>query len=250
LGRRLEAHPRLGSTQDEARRLARQGAPEGTVVWALEQTAGRGRLDRAWSSPRGCGLWFSVVLRPRCAPEAAGFVGIVAGVAMAEALGADGGPEVRLKWPNDLRLRGRKLGGLLAEAEVAGGELRHVVLGAGVNVVEPPGGFPPELAELAIALGPARPAGAGEAEGLGDRLAALLVALEAGIDRWRVEGPEPARAAWKRLSETLGREVRAEVAGGAVAGRAVDLLPDGALLLELADGSHREVRSGEVSHLR
>ncbi|HEV3230805.1 MAG TPA: biotin--[acetyl-CoA-carboxylase] ligase [Candidatus Dormibacteraeota bacterium] len=259
MGRSLSLHRRLGSTQDEARRLARAGAPPGTVVWALEQTAGRGRMDRRWVSPAGGGLWFSAVLRPEVAADRVAFLGIVAGVAVAEALRRRSGAEVRLKWPNDLRLDGRKLGGLLAEAELSGADVRHVVLGVGVNLVEPAGGFPGDLGGAAIALRPASAArdgaartdaGAPAADLAAGHLAAILAALEAGVETWRTAGPEPARRRWLELSETIGREVRAELPAGPVVGLAVDLSPDGGLLLELPGGARRTVQSGEVIHLR
>ena len=113
-GRPFHLFERLGSTQDEARRQAQEGAVHGTLVWALEQTAGRGRMDRSWVSKRGAGLWFSLVLRPQGDPNAAALLSLAAGVGVVRAMPATA--PARLKWPNDVLLNGRKLAGILAEA--------------------------------------------------------------------------------------------------------------------------------------
>src|SRR5258708_19556114 len=114
MGRPTRVFDTLGSTQDEARRQARAGASEGTVVWALEQSAGRGRMQRSWASRKGAGLWFSVVLRPAGDAQAAALLSLAAGVGMARALDGPTAGRARLKWPNDVLVGGRKLPGLLS----------------------------------------------------------------------------------------------------------------------------------------
>ncbi|MEA2646508.1 MAG: BirA family transcriptional regulator [Chloroflexota bacterium] len=253
-GRPATVRARLGSTQDEARRLAREGAPEGALVWAIEQTRGRGRSDRGWDSPPGAGLWFSVILRPALPAAEVAFITILAGVAVAEALNATAGGAVRLKWPNDLLLGEVKLGGILAEAETAGGNVAFVVLGVGVNLRRPAGGFdsaisppPAVLADAAdgYAYAADGPAGIGPA-GL---LAAVLASLEDWYGRLLAGGAEAVRARWLELSATIGMEVEAQTATGAVRGRAIDLAANGSLVLETA-GGRVEVGTGEVIHLR
>ena len=246
LGRPATVLAAVRSTQDEARRLARAGAGEGTLVWARQQTRGRGRVDRRWSSPPGAGLWFSVILRPRLAPATVAFLTILAGVAVAEALNRVVAGAVRLKWPNDLFVGEAKLGGILAEAETTGSAVDFVVLGIGVNLHRPPGGFDPAIvpppADLTGAAATAvRPA---------ETLAAILLELEARYDQLLAEGPAAAREAWLALSSTVGRDVEAQLGGGSVRGRAVDLAPDGSLVLETPDGGRLSVASGEVIHLR
>ena len=245
MGREAVVRASVASTQDEARSMARDGAGEGALVWALEQTSGRGRVDRAWSSPPGAGLWFSVVLRPRLAPEAVAFITIVAGVAVAEALnGATDGP-VHLKWPNDLLLGEAKLGGILAEAETTGADVDFVVLGIGVNLHRPPGGFDPAIVPPPAVLEDSTEALPSPSE----TLAAILLVLEARYDELLAQGPGPARAAWLALSATIGHRVEAQLGGRTVTGRAVDLAPDGNLVLETPTG-RVAVASGEVIHLR
>jgi BirA family biotin operon repressor/biotin-[acetyl-CoA-carboxylase] ligase len=249
LGRDARVFDQLDSTQDEARRLAAEGCAEGVLVWAQEQTAGRGRLDRRWLSPPGAGLLFSVVLRPPLPPEAAAFLTIAAGVGVASALRevVGAGPAIRLKWPNDAYLDGRKLGGILAEAEVAGGAVAHVVLGVGINLLRPPGGYDPGLENEPAALSDALGSYA-----LLDQavvLARILGGIEGAYDLVIADELERVRRRWVELSDTIGRPVRAELDGGLVEGTAVDLAPDGGLVIE-AGGQRLTVRSGEVLHLR
>jgi BirA family biotin operon repressor/biotin-[acetyl-CoA-carboxylase] ligase len=245
MGRPAHVFASLGSTQDQARAEAQDGARHGTLIWALEQSAGRGRMDRAWSSRRGTGLWFSVVLRPDGDPSAAALLGLAAAVGVAWALQAPTGGAVKLKWPNDVLLEGRKLAGILAEAETHGGRIRFVILGVGLNLDPGPGGFPPAIADRAAAFSEAK-SGSVDAATL---MATLLGEIEKAIDMAQSQ-PAALRQAWLALSDTIGREVRAELGGESRTGRAVDLDLDGSLVIEAADGSLGRVRVGEVVHLR
>ena len=245
LGRPTRVYATLNSTQDVARQQAHDGAPHGTVVWALEQTAGRGRMHRPWASRSGGGLWFSVVLRPGGDAQAASLLSLAAGVALARALDGPAGQGVRLKWPNDVLLRGRKLAGILAEAETHGGRMAFVILGIGVNLDPGPGGFPPEIAGTAIALSEVAPAPAAPAQ----LMAAILAELEPWIETASAD-PAALRLAWLEVAETIGRDVRAEVGSDTVVGRAVDLDLDGSLVIDTGSGVLQRVRAGEVVHLR
>ncbi len=217
----------VDSTQNAARGEAEAGAPEGTVVWADHQTAGRGRLGRTWTDEPGAALLVSVLLRPgpnvSCLPQ----ISLLAGVAAAEALGAESGLPVRLAWPNDLLVGGRKVAGILAESVTSKNAEPVVILGLGVNVNQTR--FPESLAGRAtsLALEAGRPF---DRERL---LRALLVALEGWYGRWAREGFAPVREAWRRAAETLGRRVLVEEG---LAGIAVDLAEDGALLVKTDAG--------------
>jgi len=180
LVRRIVVLHTTGSTNDDARRLATEGAPEGTVVLAERQTAGRGRLGRAWESPDGLGLYLSVLLRPSDPPEHLGRYAIAAAVAVCAACREFAGDVVVLKWPNDLLAGGRKLGGILSE-------LRHgpvgsdLVVGIGLNVDHAGEDFPKSLQGHSTSLRTLRggaPIGREEAavsvlRGFGDVLAGL-----------------------------------------------------------------------------
>lgn len=233
---------RVGSTNDAARVLGEAGAPHGTTVLAEAQTAGRGRGGKAWASAAGLGAWLSLVARPREIP-APGLLPLVVGLAAARALEPfAGGAPVGVKWPNDLWIGGRKLGGVLCEAVWDGGGPRFVVVGIGVNVGHAPADFPPEVrasaTSLRIAAGaaPLRAAVAG----------ALVRALAAATERVPARLPGAALDALRARDALLGRRVRVEEAGAAVRGTAAGISPDGALLLRGEDGAVREVRSGSV----
>jgi BirA family transcriptional regulator, biotin operon repressor / biotin---[acetyl-CoA-carboxylase] ligase len=224
-----------------AAELAAEGAPEGTIVLADHQTAGRGRLGRVWTAPPGSSLMLSVVLRPALPPARAWAVAAVAGVALADAALALGVPGVALKWPNDLLLGGRKAAGLLAEARTG-----VVLLGMGVNVTQTAADLPAELRARATSLS----AAAGRPVERAALLAAWGMRFEAGY-RDLVTGGRALLPAWRAHLATLGQEVRVDRVGRApLTGRAVDVGPGGELIVRLPDGAMATVSAGDVEHLR
>ena len=134
LGRSLLWFTQIGSTNDVAHDQARSGAPDGLLIVADEQTAGRGRLDRRWWAPPGSSLLMSLLLRPALPPSRAGQLTMCLGLAAVEGIEAVTGLQPALKWPNDLLLDGRKLGGMLTELRLDGEQLAYAVLGLGINV--------------------------------------------------------------------------------------------------------------------
>ncbi len=214
------------STQDAARELAEAGAVEGALVVAERQTAGRGRRGRTWLSPAG-GLYFSLVLRPELPLAALPLVSLAAGAALAKAAGVGG-----LKWPNDLLAPdGRKLAGVLVEADLRGEEVRYLVLGVGVNFETPAQEGAAGLAEFGDAV-------------RADVLARFLAALEPLYQS--LPDPEAVLAAWRAHAVTLGREVRVHTPAGPKEGTAVDLEADGSLVLETPRGKRTRVSAGDV----
>jgi BirA family biotin operon repressor/biotin-[acetyl-CoA-carboxylase] ligase len=193
----VHALGRTSSTNDALRRLAAAGAPEGTVVLAEEQTAGRGRLGATWHSPPGSGLYLSVLFRPPGAAADATRFTLVSAVAACEAVRGVGAEEVAIKWPNDLLWRGRKVAGTLAELRTTGTAVLDLVVGTGFNVAqEGEDDFPPELAGRAASL---RMATGGAVDR--ERLFALYVAdLLQGARRLRAGHWEAVRARWSALA--------------------------------------------------
>ncbi|MGH9118864.1 MAG: biotin--[acetyl-CoA-carboxylase] ligase [Acidimicrobiales bacterium] len=252
-----------GSTNDDLMRVAADGAPEGIVLAADHQTAGRGRLGRNWTAPAESSLLVSVLLRPPAAVAAS--VAMAASVALVDAISAVTGLTVRVKWPNDLVWPGdgsaddRKLAGLLAEAnwpapsDITAGwqppppdERVVVVVGSGVNV-NWPSAMPAELAETATALNQlvGRPV---------DRLD-LLVEYLLRLDDIYGELVDRRDAAvvagpWRAGLATLGRLVRVDLGTEQVKGRAVDVTDDGRLVVETAAGERRVFATGDVVHVR
>ena len=242
-GYRLVPLDEVVSTNDVAKRLARGGAAETTVVWALAQTAGRGRRGRAWSSPRG-NLYVSLVLRPQTAPDRAAQLGFAAALAVTDAIG-ELAPELdRLacKWPNDVLARGRKVAGILLESEMGTGHrLAFLILGVGINLASAP--LETEFPATSIAdegcLAPA-PATA---------LAAFLGHFAGWAERWRVEGFAPLREAWRARAAGLGRPIAVRLDRGTLDGKFIDIDDHGALLLETA-GATRSISVGDVFPVR
>ncbi len=229
----------LDSTNRYALAAARDGAAAGLVVVAEEQTAGRGRLGRSWIAPPGAALLVSVLLRPALAPDELHLLTAAGSLAMAEAVEAVCGLRPELKWPNDLLVGDRKLAGVLAEADVDGSEVRAVVVGIGLNVEWDH--FPAELAEIATSCSV-------ETGGPVSRAAVLDAFLTRASVRFA--DLDAAFAEYRARLGTLGRAVRVDRASGPLRGIAVDVAPDGTLLVETADQGIVAVTAGDVVHLR
>ena len=227
----LVALQSVGSTNDEAARLAEEGAPEGTVIWAREQTGGRGRRGRTWASPVG-NLYSSTILRPDCAAARAAELGFVAALAVADMVPAS--RQVRVKWPNDVMVDDGKVAGILPESSIsADGKAEHVVLGVGVNV-----SFAPEVPEMryrGACLG-------GTVEAALERLTA---ALARWLAQWRRDGFAAIRAEWLAKAGPLGLEVDVKLGEELVRGRFAGMDGEGALLLDTPAGPRRIV-AGEL----
>jgi BirA family biotin operon repressor/biotin-[acetyl-CoA-carboxylase] ligase len=237
----LEWHAQHVSTSDRLKTLARAGASEWTAVLADSQSGGRGREGRSWASPPG-GLYLSILLRPRFAH--ASVLPLAAGVAVAEAVG-EHGAQVALKWPNDVLLGGRKLAGILAESASGAGGLDWVALGIGVNAAVDVAGLPEGLRESAASL-----ASAGGAPDVAALAASVLCRLRVWYDALAAS-PAAIVAAWRRRAVPWwGEDVELRTGAESLRGRLLDVDEDGALRLQLADGSARRVVSGEVARLR
>jgi BirA family biotin operon repressor/biotin-[acetyl-CoA-carboxylase] ligase len=239
-GYRLLCYDSIGSTNDEAKHRAHDGAEEGTLVWALEQSAGHGRRGRAWSSPRG-NLYISLILRPDCPVGRAAQLGFVAALAVGGALRAILPRIERLayKWPNDVLLNGRKIAGVLLECETVGSEkLSFVVVGVGVNLIA----SPPRM-EF--------PASSVMEEGLGEVMPEVMLEefaehFRSWNTRWRADGFAPVRASWLAAAAIArGEPIRVRLDARGLCGRFLDIDHEGNLLLDCA-GECRRVAAGEV----
>lgn len=233
----------VDSTNTVVRQRGRQGAPDGLVVVADHQTAGRGRLDRRWESPPGANLLASILLRPACAPEDVHLCTGAVALAAADACQEVAGVEVALKWPNDLLVGGAKLAGVLAEAEVAAGSLVAVVVGIGINVAWPG----PEGAGgtcLDDRRGGAEPV---DRHRLLERLLGALAARRGLLDD--AGGRRTLAQEVRARCATVGQAVRVVLADGELTGLAGAIDDAGRLVVETATGP-RAVSAGDVVHLR
>jgi BirA family transcriptional regulator, biotin operon repressor / biotin---[acetyl-CoA-carboxylase] ligase len=238
-GYRLVSYDSVGSTNDEAKRLARAGTAGGTVVWALQQTAGRGRRGRHWESPPG-NLYASFVLFPDCRAARAVQLGFVAALAVGDALREvmPDPAKIAYKWPNDVLIDGRKVAGLLIESEVdEGGVLAFLVVGIGINLASAPSATEIEATSVA-AFGR-------EAPSPGKMLELLAVHFDVWLKRWRAAGFAPVRSVWLAGAASLGQPIRVRLDSAELLGRFRDIDGEGILLLDTADGTRR-ILAGEV----
>lgn len=234
---------RVSSTNDEARRLAADGAPEYTLIVAREQSAGRGRRGRSWISPPG-NLYCSMVLRPTSAPGPAAQLGFAAALALGDAIRGLGGRNtpVAYKWPNDVLLDGAKVAGILPETSGSSESVDWLVIGLGVNVLSAPG-------ETSYAATSIKDWGLTQV-GVEALLAAFVGGLAEWYERWQDEGFGPLRAAWKSHAHGLNSPIQVKLSENQVlSGRFVDLDLDGALVLDQGIEPYRRIHAGEIFSL-
>lgn len=243
VGRSILVYAEATSTNDVAARLAGHAVEEGVVVFAESQTAGRGRHGRLWISPAGKGLWFTLLLRPKLSPSSASRLTVMAGVVVATALRRATGLPLRIKWPNDLLCRGKKLAGILTELGIEEDRLVHALLGVGVDVNLDIGDFPEELRSMATSL----KLEAGRSFCRAALAAELLRELEKGLMRLDDASFPAVAEEWVALDDTLGRQVTIKGPGGLRRGLASGIDTDGALLLRLDGGCVERVLGGEVT---
>ncbi|MEZ5126316.1 MAG: biotin--[acetyl-CoA-carboxylase] ligase [Thermoleophilia bacterium] len=243
LARSFRHHDEIASTNVEARNLAIEGAPEGTVVVAECQSAGRGRLGRRWVSPAGKGLLYSVILRPDMAMGDVHLLTLVAAVATAECLERAVNVPVSIKWPNDLFIGDKKVAGILMEVAGDQDDVDWVVVGIGVNVNT-------EFVELPVVLRRSATSllmAGGEPVDRSDLLASLLLALEKRLAGVLEEGFDGVLSAFRKRDYLLKRRVSVETREGTVTGTASGIDDRGALLLELPERRMRRFHSGDVT---
>lgn len=237
----------VDSTNERALALTASELPErASVIIAESQTNGRGRLGRRWVSPPGRNLYFSAVLRPAIVPKDATLLTIIAAVSGAVALRNRTGLEVRIKWPNDLMVKGRKIGGILTELRSDSGKINLAVIGMGVNVNIEAAEFAEELRGIATSVR----AETGEIFSRTGIVTEILNELGGWYKRLMREGRQPALTEWIRLSSTVGMEVRVVIGEETISGFAETIDDEGRLILRLRSGVTRRISSGDVMELR
>lgn len=237
--------PQTDSTNLQARLLAEQGAIDGTVVIADQQSSGKGRMGRYWVSPPGVNLYLSVILRPDIQLRHATQMTFLTAVAVAEAIEASGPFSPRLKWPNDVLLNGKKIAGLLNELNAETEQIHYMILGVGVNLNMAMSQFPTDLRTPATSL-------LVEGDRNIPRLEFarnLLQRIDALYTRFLVDGFAPVLAAWEERCDMLGRRVEVDYHHRQLIGVVKGLDEAGALLLALPDGGEERVLAGDVKIL-
>jgi BirA family biotin operon repressor/biotin-[acetyl-CoA-carboxylase] ligase len=236
---------RTDSTNRVAMDLAYAGEPEGTVVLAEEQTAGRGRAGRTWHSERASGIYVTLLLRPRISPVQAPLLTMMAGLSAHAAIEAQTGLRPDVKWPNDLMLNDKKLGGTLTEMHAEPTLVRFVIVGIGLNVNQE--NFPAELSGTATSLR----AETGKAQSRLELLARLLREFETDYNRFLREGSRSITERFAQVSSYAhGKKVRVSNGNESYAGVTAGLLPEGLLQVQREDGALVTVFAGDVAEIR
>ena len=241
VGRSIAAFREIDSTNEEAKRRAQQGAPHGSVFVAERQLGGKGRLGRVWVSPPKTGLWFTILLRPEEVPSQVAGITLLTGLAVCRAIRAATGCGAMIKWPNDIVIGGRKVCGILTEMSAEIDRVHYAVVGIGINVNN--GDFPPELSVKATSLRMET----GKPVSRVRLLQRILEEFERLYDDYDKENQPFFLQDYKSLCVTLGRTVGASRGREKITGTAVDITPDGELVVRLENGDLFQINSGEVT---
>ncbi len=224
----------------------KSGLASGTVIISDEQVKGRGRLGRAWISPPGVNIYMSIVLRPGIPPRDGTLLTVAAALACALALRDKSGLRVSIKWPNDLTVSGKKIGGILTEVRSDPDTINLAIIGIGINVNIVERDFPDDIRTIATSLR----AETGAYYRRSDIIIMILKELEYWYKTLKGEGRRTLLEEWKRLSSTIGKDVRVVAEGETFSGVAEDVDDEGFLLLRLPSGSVKRVSAGDLTVLR
>ena len=243
--KKLHHHFRTDSTNRVALELGYANEPEGSVVLAEEQTAGRGRAGRSWHSERANGIYVTLLLRPRISPVQAPLLTIMAGLSVHAAIQAQTGLRPDVKWPNDLMLNGKKLGGILTEMHAETTLVRFVIVGIGINVNQEK--FPPELSGIATSLR----AETGKSQSRLELLARLLREFETDYNRFLRDGPASIIERFTQVSSyACGKRVRVSNGSESYVGLTAGLRLEGLLQVQQDDGTLSTVLAGDVTEIK
>ena len=233
----------VASTQKIAHELAQKGEPDGTLVLADQQQSGRGRMDRSWFSPKGTGIWMSLILRPKLLPSQTPQLTLLTAVAVAQAIEEVTGLTPSIKWPNDVLINGKKCTGILTELQAESDQVRYLIIGVGINVNQVKEDFPEELRHLATSLKMIS-----EQEFSRSRLVQeILKRFERLYDLYLNQGFKPIKLLWESYSNTLGATINAKTMHGTIQGKAMGLTDEGVLILEDFNGNQHKIYSADIS---
>jgi BirA family transcriptional regulator, biotin operon repressor / biotin---[acetyl-CoA-carboxylase] ligase len=242
IGKVIKYVESVPSTQKIAHTLAQEGAEEGTTVIAEEQTEGRGRLLRSWYSPKGTGIWMSIILRPQLPPQRAPQFTLIAAVAVVQAIEEVCGLSPEIKWPNDILLNGRKVTGILTELQAEADKINSIIIGIGMNVNQSAADFPEELKSIASSL-------ALEKEEKISRVKLIqkvMEKLELYYNLYMEKGFTPLKLLWESYAISIGRQITARTITGSIHGKALGINDDGVLMIEDGEGTIHEVYSADI----
>ena len=241
-GRKIHYLQTCPTTQPIAHQLAQAGEPDGAVVICEEQTAGKGRLARAWTSTQGKGIWMSVIIRPEIPPTKAPQLTLVAAVAVARAIEEIANVRAEIKWPNDLLINGKKCTGILTELQADIDRVHAIILGIGVNVNQQLADFPEEIKSIATSIQMVT----GKPVDRAELVARILHHLEIYTDLYVKLGFEPLKILWESYSCTLGKRIKATMIHKSIEGVALGITNEGILQVKTDDGEIHGIYSADI----
>jgi len=246
IGNEIRYFAEIGSTNDEAFRLGWQGLPQGVVVIADSQKAGRGRLQRAWHSPARANIYTSIILRPGFAPSAAPRLTVMAGLAVAETLKIFCPGIIQLKWPNDVLIEGKKVCGILAQMQTEADQISFVILGIGINVNMSGDDLPSDIKNSATSLM--------IQTGSVHSREKILINLYKNLSKWYKkltgDGFDEIRQKWTEMAALIGCDIQVAYRSEAIRGKALGIDEEGALILAGADGKQVRILAGDASIIK
>jgi BirA family biotin operon repressor/biotin-[acetyl-CoA-carboxylase] ligase len=244
MGHVIHAYDEVTSTQLLAHEAASKGAPEGTIVIAERQTGGKGRLGRVWHSPKGTGIWMSLIIRPSIPLPKAPQLTLLTAVSLAKAIQTTYQLTVQIKWPNDLLIDGKKFCGILTELNAESDRINYLVIGVGINVNTVQSDFPQELQEIATSLRVA----SGQTIKRSVLIQAFCREFEAEYEHYLAHGFDRVRTRWEELSISLGRMVTVRTIHTTLEGKAIGLDQEGVLIVQDAEGQQHKVYSADIEY--
>lgn len=242
LGQHIHYEESVDSTQKIALQLSLDGAPEGTVVIAEEQTNGRGRMARTWFSPKYTGIWMSVILRPQLLPHKAPQLTLVTAVAVVQAIEELVSIKPQIKWPNDILIDGKKMTGILTELQAESDRINSVIIGIGINANQELEVYPEELQSIATSLR----IETGKTINRAELIKLVLAKIEHLYDVYLQEGFYPIKLLWESYAVSIGKMITARMLQGNLYGKALGITDDGALMMEDELGKVHLVYSADI----
>lgn len=242
LGHYVHYEESVSSTQKIAHKLSYDGVPEGTIVVAEEQVAGRGRLERSWFSPKYTGIWFSIILKPTIPPQQAPQLTLLAAVGVVRGIKAATGIQAEIKWPNDILINGKKIVGILTELQAEADRIHSVIIGIGINVNQQLDDFSDDLKETATSLAIIKDSKLNRSE----ILQAILKEMEDLYIDYLENGFQVVKLLWESHAISIGKQITARTFNDSLTGKALGITDDGVLLLEDHSGKIHHIYSADI----
>lgn len=242
IGRNVHFKETVSSTQKIASKLVYEGAPEGTIVVAEEQLEGRGRLQRKWYSPKGTGIWMSIILRPDIPIHQAPQLTLLAAVSVAQAIEMYTGVKVGIKWPNDILINGKKVVGILTEMQAEIDKIQAIIIGIGINVNHKKEHFAPEISQIATSLALEK----GSEINRAGLMQAIFLHMEKLYEEYLLHGFSFIKALWESYAISIGKEIKAVTMNETFIGLAKGIRDDGVLILEDHNGAIHYIHSADI----